>query len=209
MKTFSICVSGHEIQIQSKLIHFNVVMAVVWLYSRQMPLALLPFSVYSVFHVLTYTRTNLIPIFSAPKAGAPPASPASPQSPRPASNSALANNIGRFVKEYYDTSMMLVAGLEISLWLRVLFSALTFSKGSWVLLVIYTAFLRARHAQSQFVQGAFAQASARLDATFSNQSTPPAVRQGWEAAKGGIKTAHDATDLRRYLGGQQGAKKPQ
>lgn len=184
-------------------------MALVWLYSRQMPLALLPFSVYSVFHVLTYTRTNLIPIFSAPKSGAAPASPASPQSPRPGSTSPLANSIGRFVKEYYDTSMTLVAILEIGLWFRVLLSALTFSKGSWVLLLIYTAFLRARYAQSQFVQGAFAQVGARADAAISNQSTPPAVRQVWENVKGGLRTAHDATDLRRYMGGQQAAKKPQ
>lgn len=105
--------------------------------------------------------------------------------------------------------MGLVASLEIGLWFRVLLSALTFSKGSWVLLLVYTAFLRARHAQSQFVQGEFARASARLDAAVSNQSTPPAVRQAWETVKGGVKSAHDATDLRRYLGGQQGMKKPQ
>lgn len=30
-------------------------MALVWLFSRQIPLALLPFTVYSVFHVATYT----------------------------------------------------------------------------------------------------------------------------------------------------------
>ena len=36
-------------------------MALVWLFSPQYPLAMLPFGVYSVFHVATYSRTNLIP----------------------------------------------------------------------------------------------------------------------------------------------------
>ncbi|KAL9114512.1 MAG: hypothetical protein Q9227_001593 [Pyrenula ochraceoflavens] len=140
----------------------------------------------------------------------PTASPSSPQSPRAgASNSALANTIGRFVKEYYDASMTIVAGLEIALWFRVLISALTFSKGSWVLLVIYTAFFRARYAQSHFVQGAFTKGAAHVDTQLSNQNTPPAARQAWETVKGGMRSAHDATDLRRYLGGAQSMKKPQ
>ena len=185
-------------------------MGLVWLYSRQMPLALLPFTVYSVFHVLTYTRTSLIPIFSPPSQSATSAPPTSPQSPRQGTgNSQLANTIGRFVKEYYDASMTIVAGLEIGLWIRVLVSALTFSKGSWVLLLIYSAFFRARYAQSQFVQGAFAHGAARVDTQLSNQNMPPAARQAWESAKGGARTFHDVTDLRRYIGGAQGMKKPQ
>lgn len=185
-------------------------MALVWLYSRQVPLALLPFAVYSVFHVLTYTRTNLLPTFAPAKSGATPQSPTSPGGARPTSSSPLANTIGKFVKDYYDISMMLVAGLEIALWGRVFLSAMTFSKGSWVLLIIYSVFLRARYAQSQFHQGAVAQGSARVDALVSNQSYPPAARQGWETVKGGFRQFHDVTDARRYLGGQQtAAKKPQ
>lgn len=107
--------------------------------------------------------------------------------------------------------MTLVALLEIALWFRTLLSAMTFTKGAWILLAIYSVFLRARYAQSQFVQGAFAQAIARVDAQVQNQSMPPAVRQGWDTAKGVGRKALDATDLRRYLGGanQQGMKKPQ
>ena len=186
-------------------------MALIWLYSRQIPLALLPFTVYSVFHVATYTRTNIIPTLQAPKSAPSGTTPSSPSSPKPSSQSPLANSIGRFVKEYYDASMTLVALLEIALWFRVLLSAVTFTRGSWVLFVIYTVFLRARYAQSQFVQGAFAQAIARVDTQAQNQSMPPAVRQGWETVKGFGRKGVDATDLRKYLGGsnQHGLKKPQ
>jgi transmembrane protein 33 len=182
------------------------------LYSRQIPLALLPFTVYSVFHVATYTRTNIIPTLHPPKAAPPAASANSPTSPRPAaSSSPLANSIGRFVKEYYDASMTLVAGLEILLWFRLLLSAFTFSKGSWVLLGIYTVFLRARYAQSQFVQNAFSHGAATVDAQVQNQSVPPAVKQGWESVKAVSRKAIEATDMRRYIAGPQaqGMKKPQ
>jgi transmembrane protein 33 len=107
--------------------------------------------------------------------------------------------------------MALVAGLEILLWLRLLLSAFTFSKGSWVLLGTYTIFLRARFAQSQFVQTAFSQGAATVDAQVQNQSVPPVVRQVWESAKAVGHRAVEVTDVKRYLSGPQaqGMKKPQ
>ena len=182
-------------------------MALIWLFSRQVPLALLPFTVYSIFHVATYTRANLIPTIMPPQSSA--ASGASPGG-RPATKSPLADTIGRFVKEYYDASMTLVASLEILLWFRILLSAITFTKGSWILLAIYTVFFRARYSQSSFVQGAIGHATARVDATVANQNIPPVVRQVWQTAKGLVRQAADATDINRYVGGsQQGAKKAQ
>ncbi|KAL8969338.1 MAG: hypothetical protein Q9183_002047 [Haloplaca sp. 2 TL-2023] len=185
-----------------------LLMALVWLFGRQIPLALLPFTVYSVFHVATYTRANLIPTLQPPQQA--PAGAASPGG-RPATKpSALADTIGRFVKEYYDASMTLVASLEIFLWFRVLFSAIIFTKGSWILLVIYTVFVRARYSQSSFVQGAVGQGIARVDALVANQSTPPAARQAWETVKRLGRQATDSTDLNKYAGAQRpGGKKAQ
>ncbi|KAI9797483.1 MAG: hypothetical protein M1825_005991 [Sarcosagium campestre] len=185
-------------------------MAIIWLFSKQIPLALLPFMVYSVFHVATYIRSNLLPTLSPPAAasGAPPG--ASPQSKTPVKQSALADAIGKFVKENYDTSMGLVALLEVGIWFRLFVSALTFRKGSLFLILVYTVFLRARYAQSTFVQNSVAHLGARIDATVANQSTPPAVRQGWGTVKGLIKQLADLTDLRKFAGGAaSGAKKPQ
>jgi len=70
-------------------------------------------------------------------------------------------------------------------------------------------FARARYSQSSFVQGAIGQIVARVDALVANQSTPPAVRNAWESAKGMGRQAADATDVNRYVGGQQGGKKAQ
>ncbi|QDS70712.1 hypothetical protein FKW77_002667 [Venturia effusa] len=175
-----------------------LLMAFVWLFFRQIPLAVLPFTVYSVFHVMTYTRATILPTITPPPPGASPG--AKPKA------SPLSDTIGNFVKNYYDQSMTLVAALEIALWFRILGSAVLFQSGSWILFATYTAFFRARYAQSSFVQSAVTFGTARLDATFANQSTPPAVRQGWETVKGLVRQAHDATDLKKYAGaGQQGA----
>lgn len=182
-------------------------MALVWLFSSQYPLALLPFGVYSVFHVATYTRTNLIPTIQPPQQVAS-ATPASPSGKPAYKQSALADAIGKFVKEYYDLSMGLVAILEIFLWFRIFLAALIFTKGSWILIVIYTAFLRARFAQSSFVQGQFRNLTARVDALVGGQGIPPAARQAWDVIKGSAVQFHDATDLNKYLGsGAAPAKK--
>ncbi|KAI7211502.1 hypothetical protein KC352_g17077, partial [Hortaea werneckii] len=101
----------------------------------------------------------------------------------------------------------LVAGLEIALWFRLLLSAIAFQKGSWILIIIYTVFLRARISQSTFVQGMLHQIGARGDTVAQRQDVPPAVRQGWETMKGVAKQAHDQTDINKYVQGQQAAPK--
>jgi hypothetical protein len=181
-------------------------MALVWLFSPQYPLAMLPFGVYSIFHVATYTRTNLIPTLQPPQQVAPASGASSGAKPSMKPN-AMADTIGKFVKEYYDASMGLVAVLEILLWGRLLLSAITFSRGSWILIAIYTAFLRARFAQSTFVQGQFRQLEARIDSLVGAQSTPPAARQVWDGVKGGVRQFHDATDVGKYVSGGAAPKK--
>jgi len=172
-------------------------MALVWLYSDQYPLAMLPFGVYSVFHVATYTRTNLIPTIQPPTAI--PGAAASPGGKPAVKHSPLAEHIGKFVKEYYDLSMGLVASLEIGIWFRLFFAAIIFTKGSWVLLILYTAFLRARFAQSSFVQNSFKMFVAKVDGLVGGQGNPPILRQGWETTKTLGRQFHDATELGKYI----------
>ena len=170
-------------------------MALIWLFSRQVPIALLPFAVFSIFHVATYSRSVLIPTFMPPTqsngvAGAPVKS-----------SSPLAETIGKFIKEYYDTSMGLVALLEVVTWFRLLIPFLSFTRGAIFLFLAYTAFLRARYAQSGFVQNAVSNLTARVDAMVANQGTPPVARQAWGTFKGVMRQAADVTDVSRYIGG--------
>lgn len=174
-------------------------MALVWLFTPQYPLALLPYGIYSVFHVATYTRANVIPTVAPPQsAGAAPGAKTS---------SPFADAIGNFVKSYYDTSMSVVSALEILLWVRLLLAAILFQRRSWILLALYTAFLRARFAQSSHVQNTVSQFGARVDSAVGQQNTPPVARQIWDGVKGGARQFHDVTDLNKYTNGAAVPKK--
>lgn len=176
-------------------------MALVWLISRRISLAVMPFAVYSIFHVATYTRSMLLPAIHGQ-------SQAAGQGAK-TQTSGLSETIGRFVKEYYDSSMTLVAVLEIFLLFRLVFSAVTFTKGSWILLGVYTVFFRVRHSQSTFMQSAVTQLTARADGALANQSTPPAVRGIWEQVKGVVRQIADATDVNRFVAQPAVQKKAQ
>lgn len=170
-------------------------MALIWLFSLQIPLAIAPFAVYSLFHMCTYTRGTLIPLWQ------PPMQVGTSADGKPIYKaSALSDSIGRFVKNYYEQSMSVVALLEVAVWFRILLSAIIFTRGSWYLLALYTVFLRARYAQNVFIQNTMRQFAARMDSQLANQGAPPALRNAWETIKGAIRTATDATDVRRYLG---------
>lgn len=175
-------------------------MALVWLFMPQYPLAMLPYSIYSIFHVATYTRANLIPTLIPPKVVAPAGS-ASPNAKPQYAQHPLSDAIGAFVKQYYDMSMSIVSSLEILLWVRLLLAAILFQRRSWILLAVYTAFLRARFSQSSHVQNSFSQLEARVDNLVGAQGTPPAARQIWEGVKGGARQFHGATDVNKYMNG--------
>lgn len=179
-----------------------LLMALIWLFSPQYPIAMLPYCVYSVFHIATYTRSTVIPTVVPPTQGA-----ASPGGKPQYNSHPLADAIGTFVKEYYDASMSVVSGLEIALWARLLLSAILFQRRSWILLAIYSTFLRARFGQSAHVQGSFARLEARIDNLVGAQGTPPAARQVWDGVKGGARQFYSATDLSKYANGAAVPKK--
>ncbi|KAI0016398.1 hypothetical protein F4780DRAFT_759645 [Xylariomycetidae sp. FL0641] len=179
-----------------------LVMALIWLLAPQYPVAMMPYAIYSVFHVATYTRNNVIPTIQPNKAPAGTAPGAKPQGGNP-----IADAIGAFVKKYYDHSMFAVSNLEILIFFRLLVSGFLFQKGAWVMLIIYTAFLRARYSQSSHVQNSFALFQARVDSLVGAQGTPPAARSIWEGVKNGTRQFYQATDLSKYTNGSAVPKK--
>ncbi|KAL2127524.1 hypothetical protein VTI74DRAFT_10589 [Chaetomium olivicolor] len=183
-----------------------LLMALVWLFMPQYPLALLPYGVYSIFHVATYVRTTLIPTFIPPQKITPPAG-ASPNAKPQYTQHPASDAIGAFVKKYYDSSMSIVSSLEILLWIRLLLAAVFFQRRSWILLALFTAFLRARFAQSSHVQNSFSMLEARIDNLIGAQGTPPVARQVWDGVKGTARQFYAATDVNKYVNGAAAPKK--
>lgn len=58
----SVSRSSQESPILQVLIIFSA-LALIWLFMPQWPVALLPYCIYSIFHVLVYIRSDLIPTF--------------------------------------------------------------------------------------------------------------------------------------------------
>lgn len=166
-------------------------MALVWLSSKPVFNALLPFSVYSAFHFLTYLRTSLIPTIF------PPVQPAVPGLPE--QSSGISDRIATFVKNNKEYSMNLVANLELILWARVFIGAIFFMN-SWILLAIYTIFLRARYSQSGFVRGALKTLELKGNALAADNNVPDGVKSGWSAVKGAVKSFGEVTDASKYFG---------
>lgn len=183
-----------------------LVLALVWLFMPQYPLALLPYGIYSVFHVATYVRANLIPTLVPPQRINAPAG-ASPNAKPQYTQHPASEAIGVFVKKYYDSSMSMVARLEIMLWLRLILSVILFQRRSWILFAIYTTFLRTRFSQSIHVQNAFALLEARIDNLIGAQGTPPQARQVWDNVKTAARQFYAVTDLNKYESGVAAPKK--
>ncbi|KAA8893305.1 hypothetical protein FN846DRAFT_788131 [Sphaerosporella brunnea] len=167
-----------------------LLMAFAWLYAKPVFFALFPFAVYSTFHFLTYLRTNVIPTIM----------PTAPGAPQPA----VAETIARFVKKNYDASMHLVANLELFLWARVFLYCLVF-QNSWILLAIYTIFLRARYAQSVFVRDALKGIEQRVDALMTDARVPDGVKTTWTIGKQVVKRFGEVSDVSKFLGGAAAA----
>lgn len=185
-------------------------MALIWLYSKPIWFALLPFSVYSTFHFLTYLRTNVIPTIIPPAVTSggptPPSSPNSSAKPQVVTQHPISEMISKFVKQNYDASMHLVSNLEIFVFVRVLLGALVFMN-SWVLLICYAAFLRVRYTQSQFVRQAFTSLEQKGDALVNDARVPEGVRNAWGIGKNVIRQVGDATDMNKAT--PAGARKVQ
>jgi len=159
-----------------------LLMALVWLYSKPVYFALFPFAVYSTFHFLTYLRANLLPVLL------------------PASSAAVSDTISRFVKNNYDASMHLVANLELFLWARVALYCLVW-KNSWILLGLYTIFLRARYAQSLFVRDALHGLEVRGDGLTADDRLPEGAKTAWGVAKTIVKRFGEVSDIGKFIGG--------
>lgn len=129
----------------------------------------LPQWIYPLFHLVT--RLAALPIDTSSAKRHAVSAPDS-----------IANNIDVFIKTYYDVFMSVVANLEIFIWFRLLFSTITFQRQPWIMIVLYTVFLRARYDQNIHFWIAFAQLKTRADSLLDAQNIPLIVRQAWKKA---------------------------
>ncbi|KAI3623091.1 Transmembrane nucleoporin [Malassezia furfur] len=157
--------------VQRALMDENVqylVMAVYWCYVKPISITLIPYITFSLFHLLTFTRTTILPAMVSPSA----------DSSAPPPHSQLSKSIQTWVKENYDRAMRFVSYAEVVIFVRVLFGALLF-RNSLLAPLLYAHFLRLRFYMSSFTRAAFHHVRSELDGLVQHPSCPPVVRKGY------------------------------
>jgi len=146
-------------------------LAAFWWTSKPVALSLLPYTIFSLFHALTFTRTTLMPQLLAQ---GPPTTPNGAPQPHP-----LAKKLQVWVKSNYDSAMRVVAYTEILIVLRVVLGALTF-QNSFLTPIFYAHFVRMRYFQSQFTKEAIHRVAYMVDGYVTKPGTPPVLVQIWQ-----------------------------
>ncbi|KAK1928034.1 putative endoplasmic reticulum protein [Papiliotrema laurentii] len=135
-----------------------MLLALFWWISKPIGLTIIPFATFSLFHCLTFLRTNIIPKFVPP---APPAVAGQPRPP-PAALQNVSNKIQLWVKGNYDSAMRFVAYTELAILARTAVGAVFFTN-SFITPLFLLHFIRLRYHASPFSRQAVAQVVSRLD----------------------------------------------
>ncbi|KAF8319427.1 hypothetical protein DL93DRAFT_2075106 [Clavulina sp. PMI_390] len=154
------------------------IMALIWWFSKPVPLALVPYTIFSLFHALTFTRTTILPLIFKPA----PAAPRANGQAAPPAQSGLAKTIGVWVKSNYDTAMVVVARLELLILLRTTLGVITF-QNSLIIPIVYAHFLRARYFYSSFTRDAVDTVTKLVDGYAAKAGTHPMVGNVWAKVK--------------------------
>ncbi|ODO07287.1 endoplasmic reticulum protein [Cryptococcus wingfieldii CBS 7118] len=157
-------------------------LALFWWVAKPVNITVLPFATFSLFHCLTFLRTNIIPkLVPAPAAPAGAAGAAGAQPARPpVFLETLSRKIQVWVKSNYDTAMRFVAYTEIAIIFRLLAGVLTL-RTSFVTLIFMVHFVRLRYHASPFTRGAITNITGRIDGFAAGKG--PGVQNAWSTAK--------------------------
>ncbi|KAH9921968.1 uncharacterized protein BXZ73DRAFT_91669 [Epithele typhae] len=151
------------------------IMAFFWWTSRPIALALVPYSIFSLFHALTFVRTTIMPQFLPP---GPPATAGGPPTPHP-----VAKKLQAWVKANYDNAMKAVAYTELLTMARLTIGVVTFNV-SFLLPILYAHFLRQRWYQSKFTREAVDIVHNYIRGFITSPGRPPVLAQVYGQATG-------------------------
>lgn len=130
---------------------------------------LLPFALFSLFHVLAYTKGFLLPIFGM-------------------SDSGISKQIENFITKNNTKSIQLASLIEIYSFLWLTLRVILFRRRSLFPWVFYAVFLKVRYEKSVFTRNYFKTIELQLD-DLVNKINNPAAKDVWIKVKGVIRNA--------------------
>lgn len=149
---------------QDDNVHYLLV-ALLWLVSKPSMLTLIPFMIFSLFHVVTFTRSSVLPAVGK------------------SSDTGLGGQLKQFATTYNEQLLAVASQVELLLLFFMIPSALTFKKVSLIPFLFYLVFIKVRFDQSFHMRQAVKTWEVRADNLMSNPNVPPAVKQGWISFK--------------------------
>ena len=129
---------------------------------------LIPFGLFSIFHVLAYTESYLFPIFGLDSSSSP------------------SKTIVAITSKYNSTSIQLASLIEIYGLGWLFIRLLTFRKNSLLPFIAYLVFIKIRFEHSQFTRNYLKSAEIHTD-DFVNKLEVPAVKQVWVNVKEALR----------------------
>ncbi|CAG8500716.1 6467_t:CDS:2 [Ambispora leptoticha] len=141
---------------------FYLALAVIWFFNPPIFVTPIPYATFSLFHLITYFRSNIIPTF------VPAAAPSAINSDLPAPGNAkifieISKGIQNLVLKNYEAAMRTVSFVEVVvITISLLTYFLTF-KIRLATLLIYLIFLRFRYHMNPYTKDAFSNVRQQLD----------------------------------------------
>jgi len=137
-----------------------LVLALTWLFTSPVFLALVPYFIYSVFHVITYFSEYVLPAITA--------RPARPQEDR----------LAQLARKYQDAGSQTVAKVEVyGILLRLLIGVICFNKLAFIQLPVFAIFLRYKYFNTAYARTSLRELSANIDKLVN--PLPPVARDIW------------------------------
>ncbi|CAG8680795.1 5249_t:CDS:2, partial [Acaulospora morrowiae] len=181
---------------------FYLGLSVLWFLNAPVIVTLLPYATFSLFHSITYFRTNILPTFFPPShqpySGSQSSSTSSPYEQ-------WANNMSRFimtwVQRHYDQAMRTVSFFEVVVITLMLIWNILMFRLSFYTLIIYFFFLRMRYHMNQFSRQAFIELGQFLDGWLvppsASANIPSYVTKAYLQAKSAVIWAGSFNPQRR------------
>lgn len=141
--------------------------------------ALVPYTIFSVFHFLTYMKTNVVPAID----------PASSAQDSKSPGARFVQLSGAWTKQNHEPAMKLVSSVEVlALGSRVLLGVVSFGylfgRTSFTTLLVVVSFLRYRYLTSAFTRQTFTHLGLQIDHALSDARVPPVALTSWRSVKG-------------------------
>ncbi|KAK6905678.1 endoplasmic reticulum protein [Kwoniella mangroviensis CBS 8886] len=159
------------------------ILALYWWVAKPVNVSILPFATFSLFHCLTFLRTNIIPKLVPP----PPQGTqgqAQAQTP-PVFLETISRKIQLWVKSNYDVAMRFVAYCELLICVRLILGVLTFRQ-SFIAPLFMVHFVRLRYHASPFTKSAITNVTSYINNFVVGK--PPVVQNVWNTLKRVIAT---------------------